>query len=297
MVSNLDCVFVTNDDGLNEGMESLITYLHSFKIPLLVVIPKENKSASSMSISLREKMRLSRQLKLEEKFRKNEAKLKIFTLDGTPTDCSLFVDFAKGSKLFENMTPIFAVSGVNQGANLGHDVLHSGTVGAARKASMNGLPSIASSYCDYSGDGISNASKITSELCLSIWKNISNSDPISESFFKGDVFLNINVPSRFNGELRLAKLGIRDYENALMLNSIDGNLELDVSFEGAKIVELDIDDTDVTIVKNGFASLSIIPTWPYSHPRYPQPEILGMLDELNSIDDLTWIKFNQYNDG
>ena len=290
-MNDLDCIFVTNDDGFNEGMESLLTHLHNFQIPVLAVIPKKNKSASSMSISLREKMRLSRQLELEERIRSNSTQLKIFTLDGTPTDCSLFVDFAKGTSLFENLNPIFAVSGVNQGANLSHDVLHSGTVGAARQASMNGLPSIASSYCDYTGHEINKASKLTSKICNYIWQSRSVLDEISESFFKGEVFFNINIPSNWNGELRLGSLGVRDYKNALLLTSIEGDFELDVSFEGPNIVELDIEKTDVTLVKNGFASLSIIPTWPYSHPRYPNAELIEFLETLNSTDELEWIKF------
>ena len=65
-MNDLDCVFITNDDGLCNGLEDLISNLHEFKIPLLVVVPSENKSACSMSISLRKKMRLSRQKEIEE---------------------------------------------------------------------------------------------------------------------------------------------------------------------------------------------------------------------------------------
>ena len=140
-MNELDCVFITNDDGISQGLESLITYLHDFDIPLLVIVPDENKSASSMSITLREKMNLSKKIDLEEKLKKGKTPLSIFTLSGTPTDCSLFVDFAKGTKLLGGLNPIFSISGINHGANLSHDIFHSGTVGAARQTAMNGLPS------------------------------------------------------------------------------------------------------------------------------------------------------------
>ena len=42
-MNDLDCVFITNDDGLCTGLEDLISNLHEFKIPLLVVVPSENK--------------------------------------------------------------------------------------------------------------------------------------------------------------------------------------------------------------------------------------------------------------
>ena len=71
----MDCVFITNDDGLCKGLEDLISNLHEFKIPLLVVVPSENKSACSMSISLRKKMKLSRQKQIEEKLDRGYAPL------------------------------------------------------------------------------------------------------------------------------------------------------------------------------------------------------------------------------
>lgn len=292
----MDCIFVTNDDGYNEGMKSLIANLHNLKIPLLVIIPKVNKSASSMSISLRKKMRLSRKYDLEKDLKVNSSEIKIYTLDGTPTDCSLFLDFAKDTNFFKNMNPIFAISGVNHGANLSHDILHSGTVGAARQASMNGIPSIASSYCDYSGIGIEKASKLTSEICDVLWRNKLNSTPLLKSFYDGRVLLNLNVPSDYNGGIKLASLGIRDYQNALNLDPIEDESEVDVSFKGPNIVEKELENTDVTLVRNGFASLSIVPTWPFSHPRYPSDDIILAIKDIKSIDDFIVLKFDRDND-
>jgi len=290
-VNELDCIFITNDDGISDGLKSLITYLHEFEIPLLVIVPDENKSASSMSITLREKMKLSKNIELEDKLKKGHAPLSIFTLSGTPTDCSLFVDFAKGTKLIEGLTPIFAISGINHGANLSHDVFHSGTVGAARQTAMNGLPSIASSYCDYTGSKISIAAKLTADLCKKMWIGSDEEGTLKKLFYEGKIFLNLNIPPAWNGILKYGTLGIRDYENALVLESIDSLNETNVSFDGPNIVEENILGTDVEQINSNFASISLIPTWPYSHKRFPEKDVLNKLDEINSMDELIWIRF------
>ncbi len=288
-MNELDCVFITNDDGVSEGLESLITYLHNFDIPLLVIVPDKNKSASSMSITLREKMKLFKKNDLEDKLKKGNAPLSIFTLSGTPTDCSLFVDFAKGTKLLGGLNPIFAISGVNHGANLSHDIFHSGTVGAARQTAMNGLPSIASSYCDYDGLEIGIAAKLTAEICKNMWNNFDKKGSFKSLFFDGKIFLNLNIPTAWNGILKYSTLGIRDYENALVIESIDSINEFNVSFDGPNIVEEFIVGTDVEQINSNFASISLIPTWPYSHRRYPEKEVMEKLCEIDSIEDLSWI--------
>lgn len=290
-MNELDCIFITNDDGISEGLKSLITYLHNYNIPLLVVVPSVNKSASSMAITLREKMRLSRKTSLEAELKKGNTALSIFTLNGTPTDCSLFVDFAKGTELLGNLNPVFAISGINHGANLSHDVLHSGTVGAARQTSMNGLPSMASSFCDYLGSDISDAAKLTSEICKNMWDLKNHSDLLEDSFFSGKLFLNLNIPKKWNGVIKYSTLGIRDYENALVIESIDSLLESDVSFDGPNIVEENVEGTDVANVNSGYASISIIPTWPYSHLRYPDKVTLKELESISSLNQISWIKY------
>ncbi len=291
-MSNLDCIFITNDDGLCDGLESLISHLHGFKIPLFVVVPSENKSACSMSISLREIMKLSRKKQIEAKLDKGFAPLIIYTLEGTPSDCSLFLEYAKNTDILNNLNPIFAVSGVNHGANLSHDILHSGTVGGARQSSMAGIPSIASSYCEHGSSDIGNSSRLTAELCNNLWSRKDYSEDLEKSFFQGNLFLNLNFPKDCNGVFKYGTLGIRDYKNALVINSIDGLDESEISFSGPNIVEEDIERTDVFNVNSKFASISLIPTWPYSHPRFLNKKLINMLENIDSTDELTWLFSN-----
>jgi broad specificity polyphosphatase/5'/3'-nucleotidase SurE len=65
---------------------------------------------------------------------------------GGPADCSMIaLDPAKGLLPALGLTPLLAVSGPNYGYNISTDVLHSGTVAAARMAAMMGVPGLASS--------------------------------------------------------------------------------------------------------------------------------------------------------
>jgi len=284
----LDCILITNDDGISEGLESLITYLHRDKIPLLVVIPDSNKSACSMAITLREKMRLIRQISLEDKLNEGFADLLIFTLKGTPADCALFVDFSKGSDLLNNLNPIFGVSGINYGANLSHDVLHSGTVGGARQMAMNGLPSMASSYCDYTGKDMDDAVKLTANFCKKLWNKKTYLTPIEKAFSKAELFLNLNIPKNWNGKVKYGSLGIRDYDNALRIENIEPDAAYDVSFAGPNIIEQDIEGSDVTHINSGNASVSLMPSWPFLHARYPNKEVLFALEELSKSEVIDW---------
>ena len=71
-----------------------------------------------------------------------------FAVNGTPTDC---VNLAILGIL--PVRPDVVVSGINNGSNLGDDVTYSGTVSAAMEGSLLGVPAVAVSLVDASGDG------------------------------------------------------------------------------------------------------------------------------------------------
>jgi 5'-nucleotidase len=91
-----------------------------------VVAPDREQSATSHSLTLHYPLRVRR------------ASDGVQVVDGTPTDC---VMLAVGELLDER--PDFVLSGINHGANLGDDVLYSGTVAAAMEATILGIPAIA----------------------------------------------------------------------------------------------------------------------------------------------------------
>ena len=121
-------ILVTNDDGVNsEGIKVLADAMSEIG-EVFVVAPDRQRSAVGLSITLEQPLRVERL---------NDRK---FSVNGMPTDC---VELAI-HRLMET-PPDLIVSGINDGQNLGYDIYHSGTVGAAITGVMFGIPSIAMS--------------------------------------------------------------------------------------------------------------------------------------------------------
>lgn len=97
-----------------------------------VVAPERDRSGSSNSLTL------------ERPLRVHLADNGFYFVNGTPTDC---VHLAITGLLDEE--PDMVVSGINAGANMGDDVLYSGTVAAAMEGRFLGLPAIAVSMTSY----------------------------------------------------------------------------------------------------------------------------------------------------
>jgi 5'-nucleotidase len=120
-------ILVCNDDGINApGIRALASAMGSLADRVDVVAPDRNRSGASNSLTLTAPLRLQR-------LAPNE-----YSVEGTPTDC---VHLAITGLL--ETEPDMVVSGINQGVNLGDDILYSGTVAAAMEGRNLGLPSIA----------------------------------------------------------------------------------------------------------------------------------------------------------
>jgi len=119
-------ILISNDDGVHaEGIKILANALDNIS-PIHVVAPDRNRSGASNSLTLNRPVRVTT-------IRPNW-----MSVEGTPTDC---VHIAI-TGLLEN-PPLMVVSGINEGGNLGDDVLYSGTVAAAIEGRFLGLPAIA----------------------------------------------------------------------------------------------------------------------------------------------------------
>lgn len=107
-------LLISNDDGVHaEGLAYLVQELEQDH-QLTVIAPDRDLSGASNSLTLSRPVRLMPQ------------KNGFFSIDGTPADC---VHLGINGAL--EITPDMVVSGINHGANLGDDVLYSGTVAAA----------------------------------------------------------------------------------------------------------------------------------------------------------------------
>jgi 5'-nucleotidase len=129
-------ILVSNDDGYqSEGIARLRAAL-SEVADVTVVAPDRNRSGASNSLTLDVPLRVT------------QSEPGVHFVTGTPTDC---VHLAV-SGLFDFDFDM-AVSGVNDGPNLGDDVLYSGTVAAAIEGRFLGLPTLAVSLCTQTGGG------------------------------------------------------------------------------------------------------------------------------------------------
>ena len=176
-------ILVSNDDGyLATGINVLTDALVDVA-DIVVVAPDRNRSAASNSLTLHDPLRVSKVA--ENRYRVN----------GTPSDC---VHLALTGFLEEE--PDLVVSGINHGANLGDDVIYSGTVAAAMEGRFLGFPTIAVSLVGH--QHFATAGRVAKELV----------ERLSRHSLPSDIILNVNVPDRPYEELTgivTARLGFR----------------------------------------------------------------------------------------
>ena len=187
-------ILVSNDDGYRaEGIHRLRAALATLA-EVTVVAPDRNRSGASNSLTLDVPLRVF------------EAEPGVYFVPGTPTDC---VHLAI-SGLFD-FEHDMVVSGVNDGANLGDDVLYSGTVAAAVEGRFLGLPTIAVSLCTSGAPGghFETGAEVARLLVTHLLKS-----PLQRA-----LILNVNVPDvpfvQLKG-FRASRLGYRHRSAAVM---------------------------------------------------------------------------------
>jgi 5'-nucleotidase len=185
-------ILVTNDDGyLAGGLRALAAAARELG-EVHVVAPDREQSATSHSLTLHYPLRA------------RKADQDIQVIDGTPTDC---VVLAVGELLAER--PDFVLSGVNHGANLGDDVLYSGTVAAAMEATILGIPSVAVSYTGKNSEDLDGWHEVLRTLLQQL---------LLRSDFPAETLLNVNLPAVSPGQvagIKVTSLGRRAYVGSL----------------------------------------------------------------------------------
>src|SRR5689334_6409427 len=161
-------ILVTNDDGFrSEGIKALADALGRIG-DATIVAPDHEASAIGHALTLRRPLRLE------------HTSERVYSVDGTPTDC---VNVAI-THVFKRL-PDLVVSGINKGWNLGDDVTYSGTVAGALEAALLGVPGIAVSLRATRGAyDFSFAAKAAGDMARAIMKR-----PLPPW-----TFLNINLP-------------------------------------------------------------------------------------------------------
>ena len=135
-------ILLTNDDGIQAvGIRDLYTGLVAAGHDVHVVAPISEQSAVGHAITIASPLRV-------KEFKENG--FRGLGVSGTPADC---VKLALTTLLAE--PPDVVVSGINAGANVGVDILYSGTVSAATEGALMGCPAVAVSADDYAPTDLS----------------------------------------------------------------------------------------------------------------------------------------------
>jgi 5'-nucleotidase len=188
-------ILITNDDGIfAPGLRALVEAL----LPLgrvWAVAPEREQSAAGHAITLHKPLRM-------DPVELNGLDVEAYSSNGTPADCVIL------GYLTASARPDLVVAGINRGANLGEEVLYSGTVSAAMEAALQGMRAMAVSVCSYDTEDFSGAARAAALLAR----------PVREAELPDDCFLNVNVPALAWEELtgvEVTHLGRRAYINAV----------------------------------------------------------------------------------
>lgn len=167
-------IFITNDDGVNaKGLRSLIGVARRFG-RVVVIAPDSARSGMSHAITLNNPLYMN--------VIEDSEDVRILSCSGTPVDCvKMAFDY-----YFLDERPDLNISGINHGSNSATNVLYSGTMGAAREASLYGAPTLGLSLDDHDPDADFDGALMVAEKLIA---DLLNS-PVSEQ-----LCLNVNIPA------------------------------------------------------------------------------------------------------
>lgn len=239
-------LLLTNDDGIQgEGLHEMAKAL-SKNHEVWIVAPHKNRSAVSHGITMSNPLCIK---KIEER---------VYSCTGVPADCTL-----NGIKAIMKCNPDAVISGINKGANLGTDIIYSGTVAAARQAAFYGVPAIAVSLESF--DDKWNYQPLANFVAQNLEKLVS--------FCSTDVFLNINAKSTNSYQgYKITVPTVRTYHDEVqVINAPDGHSYS--FFKGGRVTSQDCIKSDCNAVNEGFISVSRI---------YAQPVATEFISEMEN---------------
>jgi 5'-nucleotidase len=188
-------ILLTNDDGIHApGLLALARALGPLG-RVMVIAPERQQSAAGHGITLHKPLRMSPvtlDAPVEEAFSTN----------GTPADCTIL------ATADDRPVPDLVVAGINAGANLGEEVLYSGTASAAMEGALQGIQAFAISVTAREQCIFEHAARFA----------VSLAQRMGEIPLPEDTFLNVNVPNLCGADLGpplLTRLGRRRYINSL----------------------------------------------------------------------------------
>jgi len=240
-------ILLSNDDGVHSpGLEALYDGLEGLG-ELHVVAPDRDHSGASNALTL------NRPLTVENRSNGFQS------VDGTPTDCVHLAVNGLFDKPFDRV-----VSGINTHANLGDDIIYSGTVAAATEGRHLGLPAIAVSLVNEGRFHYETAARVVRVLLES-----TSPDSLGPR-----CILNVNVPDLPWDELagfRVTRLGHRHRaEGVVPMTCPRGKARywIGAPGKGADAGE----GTDFQAVRDGFVSITPVHVDMTRHDALPPLE-------------------------
>jgi len=188
-------ILVTNDDGIHA--RGLVLVAQSLRAvgDVMVIAPESQQSAVGHGITLHKPLRLD-PVDLGPD-------IEAYSTNGTPADCVIL------GTLGDLPCPDIVVSGINAGANLGEEVLYSGTVSAALEAALHDVPGMAISVCAYEDVIYDAAVDLAPRVVETLLGNPLGCGTI----------VNVNVPNIPPSEIcgmEMTRLGRRKYDDIVI---------------------------------------------------------------------------------
>jgi 5'/3'-nucleotidase len=225
-------LLLSNDDGILARGLGVLAEVCATVGQVTVVAPDREQSATSHSLTLHRPLRATR--------RADGA----FQVDGTPTDCVLL-----GLGVLMPDEPDFVISGINHGANMGEDVLYSGTVAAAFEGLVAGIPSIAISFAG--GDlELLDSHRAGLERLVRKLVNVKN--------FPKETLLNVNfpgIPADNVKGIKVTHLGSRVFHEEIALMKDPWGKDI-YWIGGGHVTWSGGTDSDFQAIQNGYISVT-----------------------------------------
>lgn len=237
MSSNKPHILVTNDDGIRAPSLLALKDACAEIGDVTVLAPSHNWSASGHVKTMHKPLRVDRVTLADG----TEA----LSTTGAPSDAVALALLGVVERDID-----LVVSGVNRGANLGHDVTYSGTVTAAMEAAISNVPAVAVSLNTREQADFEPAARFAASL---------GGRTLERGLPKG-ILLNVNVPhlpaDAIKG-VRVTRMGLRIYRDEL-LKRVDPRGKPYYWIGGPEPTGIEEEGTDIWAVANGYISVTPI---------------------------------------
>jgi 5'-nucleotidase len=232
-------ILLTNDDGImSKGLQTLAQNISSLG-DVIIAAPDRERSAVGHAITINNPVKIR---KIHLGCNEKEA----YAIEGTPVDCvKIGINV-----ILNNVKPDILISGINNGINLGTDVIYSGTVSAAIEGTILGIKSIALSADNRDDCGLETAARFACNV----------SKILHQKKMPYGTLLNINIPAlpwdKIKG-IKVANLGVKKYaDNYIRRRDPRGN---DYYWLTGDILEEDnCKDCDIQAFKDGYITITPI---------------------------------------